>query len=269
MEWKATYASLLQGLVSSRRLGVLSDLDGTLSMIAPVPEMAHVTERNRQALVTLQAQIALVAVVSGRGVSDLRARVGLPELVYVGNHGLERWTDEEVIVEPEARLARPNLEQALAQVQAHVVDGIWIEDKFATASIHYRQAANPEAVRAQLKPLIEQIAQENGLKFFEGRKIFELRPPVEVDKGTSFRRLIEEYALDGAVFLGDDTTDADAMRVARELRASGQCYSIGVGVESEATPDSILESADILVAGVSGVEDFLGWLVNSLSASVI
>lgn len=267
MDWLETHDSLLREFLSHKRIGVVTDMDGTLSVMAPTPGEAVITPRNHDLLRELHEKLALVAVVSGRGVADLRERVGLPELTYVGNHGLEMWENGRVVVMPEAEPYRPALVKALDEFRPHVIPGMLVEDKYATASIHYRLTENPDAVRDTLAPRVHEIARRHGLKSFEGHRIFELRPPVEIDKGTAFQHLIRDHALDAAVFLGDDTTDADALRVARALRDGDQCFAIGVGVDASGTPASVRETADILVKGVAGVEEFLGWLSSAASAS--
>ena len=266
MTWQQDNVTLLAGLAARRPLGLVSDLDGTLSQIAPTPEAASISPRAQALLSALDQRLALVALVSGRAAADLRARAGLP-LVYVGNHGLERWDGDRVHVRPEAAAYQPALQAALAELRPHLLPGMLLEDKAVTASLHYRQAADPDAVQRTLKPVVERIAAAHGLRMFEGRMIFELRPPVELDKGTAFRELVAEYRLAAAVFIGDDTTDADALRAARDLRQSGLCYAVAVGVEAPGTPDVVRDSADFLVPGVPGVEDFLDWLLAAVSAS--
>ncbi|HEX2621148.1 MAG TPA: hypothetical protein VHL11_13395, partial [Phototrophicaceae bacterium] len=96
---------------------------------------------------------------------------------------------------------------------------------------------------------------------------YELRPPIAINKGTVFNDLINTYRLDAAIFIGDDTTDVDALRVTRVMRDQGKCFALGIGVESDGTPPTVLEAADVLVIGVSGVEELLEWLVNALDAS--
>jgi trehalose 6-phosphate phosphatase len=145
--------------------------------------------------------------------------------------------------------------------------GMFIQDKEITASIHYRKAEDPDAVQRDLKPVMEGLAATHGLEFFEGRRIFELRPPIPVNKGTAFRRLCEQYRLDAAVFLGDDTTDAHGLTAARAMRAEGMCYAVGVGVESTATPAEVVAAADVFTSGVDDVETFLAWLLEVRSAS--
>lgn len=259
--------SVLEKLFDYERIGLITDMDGTVSPIVPVPSDAAPTEKNRDLLQKLYSQLTLVAVVSGRAVDDVRERVNLADLTYAGNHGLERWQDNQVVLAPQAKPYRPNLEKAQEQIKAMMPPGMWVEDKQATLSVHYRDTENPLETAEYYAPRFEEIAVANDLKLFQGRMIFELRPPLDVDKGTIFKQLIEEYALDAALYIGDDTTDADALRMAQHLRQEKVCYSIAVGVESDETPFVVTESSDMMVSGVSGVEDFLEWLSKAASAS--
>jgi trehalose 6-phosphate phosphatase len=267
MDWQEAKTTSLQPLFRAKRLGLISDMDGTLSPLVEVPSEAIVLPEIRDTLQVLHEHLPLVAIVSGRAVGEVRRIVGLPSLTYVGNHGLETWQASEVIVSPEAQTARPQLEKALAEAEKILTPGMWIEDKIATASIHYRQAQNPEETAERLWPQIQAIAEQNELRAFQGRMIFELRPSAEINKGTSFRRLVVFHQLDGVVWLGDDTTDVDAMRAARQLREAGECYALSLGVQSDDSPAEVLDTADLLVDGVSGVAEFLDWFLMSLKAS--
>lgn len=258
---------LLEKLLTYERIGLITDMDGTVSPIVPVPSDAKPTEKNRDLLQQLNQRLALVAVVSGRAVDDVRQRVNLPELTYAGNHGLERWQNGEVELAPQAKPYRPNIEKAMHQIKELMPDGMWVEDKQATLSVHYRDTDNPAKTAEHYHSHFEEIAVSNDLKLFQGRMIFELRPPLDIDKGTIFKQLIEEYSLDAAFYLGDDTTDADALKMAQHLRQKNICYSVSIGVESDETPDIVTVSSDVMVDGISGVEAFLAWLLESVSAS--
>lgn len=257
----------LRELTTRARLGVVTDMDGTISPVALTPDSAYVTPRARDLLHQLHERVALVAVVSGRAVADLRERVGLPELVYVGNHGLERWRDGRIDAAPEAVAARPALAAAAAELRSRLLPGMLLEDKGVTLAIHYRMADDPEQAQTIFASLVRRAAEMHSLAAFDGRMSFELRPPVKINKGTTFRRLVAEYELDAAVFLGDDTTDADALAAAQALRQAGTCYALAVGVDSEETPEVVRASSDVLVPGVAGVEDWLERLLNAVSAS--
>lgn len=261
MHWQHEKAKLWS-LFDYHRVGIVTDFDGTLSHIVPNPPDAKPTERNRELLQKLHGYLALVAVVSGRGAADVRERAGLPELMYAGNHGLERWQDGEVVVAPAVQPYLPNVQKAIAAIEPQIEAGMMVEDKGATISVHYRNAADPDAAQAKFASIIQEIAEANDLRVFEGRRIFELRPPLEMNKGTVFKQLVEEFQLDAAVYIGDDTTDADALKMAQTLREAGDCYAFGVGVDGDDTPSVVLESSDVMVSGVSDVESFLAFMLD-------
>jgi trehalose 6-phosphate phosphatase len=266
--WREAVNGELQQVVNGPRFGLITDVDGTISRLVADPDAAQIVPRSRQALVSLQERLPLVAVISGRAAADVARRVGLPGLVYVGNHGLERWQNGRVLSLVDVAAYRPALDRAKTAVESLAPDGMWVEDKEATLSVHYRQTADPQAVYEQYRLRVVEIAEQEGLRFFEGRLIFELRPPVEAHKGTAFRALVEEYALDTALFLGDDVTDVDAMKAAQHLRQNGRCYTLAIGVRAAHTPTSVLTHSHLLADGVDDVADFLEYLVATISWDV-
>jgi trehalose 6-phosphate phosphatase len=207
--------------------------------------------------------VTLLAIVSGRGVADLQSRVDLPNLTYIGNHGLERWIDGAAHPLPEAEAYRPALQAVLQELPT--LPGVDFEDKGATLTVHYRLADDPQQAAQTLAPLLKNLAAQHGLRFSEGKMVFELKPPIEINKGTAFHELVTAFRLDGALFLGDDTTDLDALQAAQSLRADQSCYALGIGVESADMPPDLHAHADLLVSGPLDVEAFLGWLLDSLS----
>ncbi len=260
--------SELEKAIAKPRLGLVSDMDGTLSPIVDVPDEARVTPRNLELLAALQKQLTLTAVISGRAAQDLYQRLRLPGLAYVGNHGMEEWQNGKVVVSPAAAGYRENLEAAASDVQQLLRSGMRFEDKGATLSVHYRQTSDPEQVEKELAPAMQNIAEQHGLHLTSGRMVFEFRPPVEIDKGTAFKELVETYKLESAFFLGDDTTDVAVFVAARRLRELGTCLAYGLGVESRGTPQAVLTEADYLVQEVAGVESFLDWLSKARMASL-
>jgi trehalose 6-phosphate phosphatase len=262
MHWQDA-TEMLQGLFDYERIGLISDMDGTLSPIVPVPSDAAPTDRNRDLLQQLNQHLALVAVVSGRAADDVRERVGLPDLVYAGNHGLERWRDGNVEVAPAVEPYLKNLQAAIDDIKQAMPDGMWIEDKGATLSLHYRDTTNPPKTANAFQPQLEDIADTHDLKVFRGRMIFELRPPLDMNKGTVFKQLVDEHNLAAALYIGDDTTDADALKMAQHMRQEKSCYSLAIGVESDETPDPVRNNADMMTRGVDDVEELLAWLLDS------
>lgn len=266
LPWQETVDTILFPLIKSKRLGLIVDVDGTISHIAETPEAAFVTPRNRSLLSTLVLQLPMVAAVSGRAARDLNQRVAVPGMIYVGNHGLERWVDGGRVLNEHVRRYRKELTAALDELEPQLTIGMWIEDKYATASVHYRMTPNPDDAARKLEVLVEDIAQRHGLKASPGQKLFELRPPIEANKGTALNELVKEFKLDAVLYVGDDITDIDAMNAARELREAKECYGVGIGVLSDANENSnaVAEAADAVAYGVGDVENFLTWLSRSV-----
>ncbi|MEX2102467.1 MAG: trehalose-phosphatase, partial [Gaiellaceae bacterium] len=152
------------------------DVDGTLAPIVARPELASVPEATKIELRRLAARYLLVACISGRAGADARRLVNVDGVVYVGNHGLE--------LDPDAT----RLAERIAVFRQAVA--LPVEDKKLSLSYHYREAADPEAARAELERVADR-ARAEGLDARWGRKVLEIRPPVEAHKGTAVRTLLE------------------------------------------------------------------------------
>jgi trehalose 6-phosphate phosphatase len=234
---------------------VITDIDGTVSAIAPTPAEAMVDPGAKAALALLAERLAAVAVVSGRAPQDGAAMVGLPELIYVGNHGLERIAQGTPWTHPVAAAAQPSIAAALAEIESAARAGddlpwLLVENKGVTGTIHYRLAPDQAAAVALLEPLTRAAADRHGLRLTLGRMIFELRPALAVNKGTAIRELALDLGLRGIVFFGDDVTDVDAFRTLRELREAGEAATLRVGVLGPETSPTVLAAIDMSVDGV-------------------
>ena len=219
------------------RAAILLDVDGVLAPIVARPEEARVPDETREELRRLARTYALVACVSGRTGSDARRLVGLDELVYVGEHGLE--------LDPEAPGWR-------ARIRAFAETVAWpVEDKGLTLSFHYRTAEDPEAAEAYLLDAAAR-ARDDGLVPRFGRMVLEVRPPLETNKGTAVRALLAGRGLTRALYAGDDSTDLDAFRALDELE-----WGVRVGVASDEGPRGIAESADVVVESPQALLELL------------
>jgi trehalose 6-phosphate phosphatase len=237
--------------------GLLTDIDGTISKIAPTADLARAEPAAVAALARLSERLALVAAISGRGAPDAAQLIGLPKMIYVGNHGLERHTAAGSQIDPQAIPYVPVVAAALAATERAAdrsgLRGLVFENKGATASIHYRLAPDPAAMHARLTGLLAQLPETQTLRVTEGRMVFELRPPIRIGKGEGVRALIKEYGLRGAVFLGDDVTDLDAMRELRQMTSAEGVVGVNIGVAAPEAPADLAAMADVLVEGVDGV----------------
>jgi trehalose 6-phosphate phosphatase len=230
----ARSATLLERLAEDpAHAAVLLDVDGVLAPIVPRPEDARVSEETRVELRRLADSYALVACVSGRAGDDARRVVGVAELTYVGNHGLE--------LEADAAQWSERLEAFLAQVS-------WprIENKGLTAALHYRGLDEEEA-RRTLDPIAER-ARDAGFLARYGRKVLELVPPLAANKGTAVHSLLEQRGLERALYAGDDTTDLDAFAA-----LDGLTLGVRVAVASPEGPQQLVAAADVVLESQASV----------------
>ena len=256
------YLDHIKSLLHLSPLGLMTDIDGTISFAAPTPQQALVTPVCRHCLDVLSGHLGLVAVISGRPVAQMRDMVGLEGIVYVGNHGFERWVGGRIEPLREAIRYSAVIEAALQEVDSLLADGdIFFENKGVTASIHYRLCRDHEAARKQIFTALENSPSAGSLRIKPGRIAVDLLPPIEVNKGTAVRDLIGEYRLRSAIYLGDDVSDIDAFREMNESGSSG-FDGISLAVVNEETLPGVEDEADFNLYGVGEVECFLEWLVK-------
>lgn len=248
-----------------QKVGVFTDIDGTLSPIVPTPDLSAVSEELKELLRKLHARCKIVAGISGRSTPDALDLVGVEELVYHGNHGFEVLRGGAVEVVPEAVPYAEAIQELERRAREELEPlGAFVEEKGITASIHYRNVS-PE-VGKRCVEFVQNEGERLGLRIMVGRGVVEARPPVQVNKGTALRQLVEEYGPQRALFMGDDTTDLDAFRTLEALKYEGVVEEIlRVGVASAEGPPEITYEADLVVDGVEGVETALRTLLGDTS----
>ena len=233
-----TTSLLAQLAESPERTALLLDVDGVLAPIVDVPHEATVPEETRAELRRLNGRYALVACISGRSGADARRIVGLDELVYVGEHGLE--------LEPEAARWSDQLQRFAASV-----DWEDVEHKPLTVTFHYRRAADEQEALTMLEAVAARARHEGIVARF-GRKVLELRPPIGAHKGTAVAHLLGERGLERALYAGDDATDLDAFRALEGLE-----LGVRVAVASAEAPAELREAADIVVGSPAELLELL------------
>ncbi|MBV8065708.1 MAG: trehalose-phosphatase [Actinobacteria bacterium] len=221
--------ALLERLAAEpQAAGLFLDFDGVLAPIVDRPGDAAAPPETRVELERLADRYALVAVVSGRSGEDVALRIGVEPIVVVGSHGLE--------LDPAAEEWRDRVE-ALARAAG------WpdTERKGLTVSFHFRTAEDEQTARDTLEQVAEQ-ARSAGLVARFGRKLLEVLPPVEANKGTAVRRLLTDAGLRRALVAGDDVTDIDAFRAVDGLE-----LAVRVAVAADESPPELREAADVVV----------------------
>ena len=222
----------LSARLAGTPLSILLDIDGTLAPIAPRPEQARVSPETCHAVADLTTLPGThVAVVTGRSVEDARRLVPVPHVGVIGNHGFEVLGEEgEVISEPAAHSYLDVVRAAAERLAGPCgeIEGVVLEDKKWTLSVHYRLAPRPTI--PGLTDFINQLASELGLVVTRGKEVLELRPPLKINKGTAAVLWVKKLGTPpggSTLYIGDDRTDEDAFH---ELRtAFPRAVTIRVG----------------------------------------
>ena len=241
--------------------GLITDIDGTISQTALTPQQAEVTPLCRQYLSALCNPLALVAAISGRPAAEVKSMINIDGMVYIGNHGLERWSGGHSEFTKDVQDYSKVIKAAIEELTPLLsIKGISIDNKRVTATIHYRPCHNPQSAERNILSAIENSPHARGLRIIQERMAIDLLPPVKVDKGTATLALIQEYNLQGGVYLGDDLTDVDAFRAVHAACHDLDFQGFAIGVISQEMPEKLAEEADFTLNGVNDVERFLKWL---------
>ena len=240
---------------------VFSDFDGTLSPIVSHPDQARLPARTRRALERLaRLPGATVGIVSGRSMADLRRRIGLRGVHYIGSHG-EEWAGlngrPRLLANARAlvriRTVRRRLGKELAPLP-----GVLVERKTVSVAVHYRRAG-PNAAAQARRVVLDALKKSRGaLRLLEGKKVLELLPAGSRSKGHTVEALLARRAWNGngrrpLIYLGDDLTDES---VFRRLRPGDIGVHVGTNLRSR---------AGYRVSSPAGVARFLERLLEVLA----
>jgi trehalose-phosphatase len=216
----------------SRQLAVFLDYDGTLTPIVSRPEKALLSDSMRQAVRALAAW-APVAILSGRDLDDIRRRVDIDAIVYAGSHGFDiagpRGLHKQVATEflPILDMAEKELGEELAGIP-----GARVERKHFSIAAHYRKVEDRDVLRVE-QAVNEVVTRHGEVRRIDSKKVFELLPNIDWDKGKAVIWLLEKLALERgnvrSIYIGDDRTDEDAFRALQQR-------GIGILVSEQARP---------------------------------
>lgn len=235
------------------------DFDGTLAPIVPDPNDAILPDETREQLAGLAANpVVDIAVISGRALEDIRSRVDIAGIKYAGNHGLELQGVADMRVHPALDRYRPALERTAEQLELELqpVPGCFIEDKYATLTVHHRRADTDDGsfVIATVQSLVD---SEDGLSMSVDKQAVEVCPDIDYHKGDAIEELIDIDSDPLVIYLGDAQTDVDAFRTL--AAADNDTIQVSVGSDLPASGYHLESPAD--------VERFLGWLRKELNES--
>jgi trehalose 6-phosphate phosphatase len=228
------------------------DFDGTLTPFVVDPNRVFLAEDTRRVLRGLsQIESVSPVVFSGRALADLKARVELPGVICVGNHGLEIGGPGLYFLEPGAAMFRPAIQELAATLAAQLqaVPGAAVEEKGLTLSVHYRQV--PKARWDEVNRLVHAALADATHPFLltAGSMVYEIRPRVYWTKASAVTWLQQRLGEDDllTIYLGDDYSDEEAFAAIHD----------GVTVKVGEVPET---AAMFYLDEPAEVHAFLEWL---------
>lgn len=273
-EGEAKYAALVR---AASRAVVGLDFDGTLSPIVDDPERARIHPEAREVLVDLAAEVAAIAVITGRParqaldlggleeVGDAVAEAG-KQLYLFGQYGNERWSSTQ------RRIISPRPPHGLATFLRDLPRTLrnagaaeaYVEDKGLAYGVHTRRLPDPDAAFERLLPPLRELAGRYGLVLEPGRQVIEVRAP-GMDKGKAVDTLVEELDAGGFLFAGDDLGDVEAFDAVGKLAKEGMPTLLVCSASVEQS--ALVELSDVVVHGPEGVLDLLRRLTADARAA--
>ncbi|HVL66611.1 MAG TPA: trehalose-phosphatase [Vicinamibacterales bacterium] len=218
------FAQEVRRRAGGKRLLVLLDFDGTLTEFDPDPDAVRLPDQRRELIERLR-QRAVVGIVSGRRLDDVRQKCGLADgLIVAGMHGLEIEAFGERFVHPDLAAAREAVGGAAAALRelAAPLDGAFVEDKEYSVVVHFRESG-PEAQKAAVDgfaKIAEPHVERGRLRVMRGSCVLELLPNIDWNKGHAVRWIRERaehrHGPCFVVYVGDDVTDQDAFAAIEE-----------------------------------------------------
>ncbi|MBZ0221016.1 MAG: trehalose-phosphatase [Candidatus Methylomirabilis sp.] len=249
--------------LKGRDISLFLDYDGTLTPVAGRPEDARLSFHMKE-LVRMLAGSMPLAIVSGRGLSDIESLVGVDGLAYAGNHGLEAAAPDFTMTYDIGRAAREELnglEPALLRLQERW-KGVIFENKGVSHTVHYRLLGSRHfpLFKEEFDTTVAPALSRGLVRLTQSKRAFEIRASVKWDKGRAILWMLERNRFRGTmpVFIGDDETDKDAYRA---LGPKG--LSVHVGCEADEAAFHLIAQDEVKVFLKLILDTKLGGVLNS------
>jgi trehalose-phosphatase len=257
-DWNKIEKFLYSKEKKEKGIFLLMDYDGTLTPIVAKPELAVLSSGMRDLLEKLSKKF-IVGIISGRSLADVKNLVRVSGIYYAGNHGFEISGPKLKLKNPEAEKIRPLIQELCKKLEKEVKDinGALVENKGLTFSLHYRLVSKEDFIKLKriFRAQVRHYISEGKIKVTEGKKVFEIRPNIEWDKGKAVKWLISTLRMADAlpIYIGDDKTDEDAFL---ELKNRGITILVSEKQEKEES------NAKYFLNDVGEVKKFLKKLVE-------
>lgn len=230
-----------------KRIVVFLDYDGTLSPIVNDPDLAFMSNEMRGAVSDVSKRFP-TAIISGRSRDKVKQFVKLDNVYYAGSHGMDIMAPTRPLTSggkqppllnrkgnegsfQPAKKFLPAIQEIFTALEESTskIEGARLEDNRFCVSVHFRQVSKEDydILEEKVKSVLENYPD---FRLTRGRKVMEIRPCIEWNKGHALEYLLENLGLSNSgdvlpLYIGDDRTDEDAFKV---IERRGQGISIVV-----------------------------------------
>jgi trehalose 6-phosphate phosphatase len=257
----------LKKIIRRKPFGLITDMDGTLSEIPHDFLQKTAPPSTLLQLAQLLNHFDLLAVISGRRTEALKDIVNIEGVKYIGNYGMERWENNQAVLHPDVTASLSSMRAVAKELEAlRSIEGMIIQDKWATMSVHYHMSPQPEIAKQQILDLLEKSPHIKDLRLMDEKTNIGIVPRVDINKGTAVASLIKEHRLKGAIYLGDDIGDVPAFKAIRLAREKKTFDGLAILVTGPETTQEILGEADFTLNDVQETEILLNWLIGNTPA---
>lgn len=250
------WTSLEKRILRAKHILLCADFDGTITPVRPRPADAELSQQLRTLLRSLSKKDAFfVGIISGRSLAELRRKVGIKELIFAGNHGLEIVYNNKKFVYPTAKRFIPLISAIARNLNRRLgpFPGAILEEKRLSLSLHYRLIKNRNLarLRAVFLQTVRPYLAARKLRLTHGKKVWDLRPALDWDKGRAVIWLVRKLKAKNmlTLYIGDDLTDEDGFRAVNKIGG----ISILVGKKRHS-------AARYYLKGTKDTEEFLNRL---------
>ncbi len=229
-------SSAKDAFLNGKKVVFFLDYDGTLTPIVDRPDLAVLSTEMRSTIAELSKKYT-TAIVSGRMRTDVENLVNIKGLFYAGSHGFDIVGPGFKLIQSEAQETIPLVSEVIKRFHEQLgnIEGLLVEEKKFSVAVHYRLVDEKKHFDQIKKCVEETVKAHSELRLMHGKKVFEILPAMDWDKGKAVRWIMKAFNLDWdevtAVYIGDDTTDEDAFRMVATR-------GVGVLVAAEPKPSS-------------------------------
>jgi len=253
----------IERAVKGKKIFLFLDYDGTLAPLAATPKKAGIPEGTMSLLEKIAENYRFkLAFISGRKLKDIENKTPLKNALHSGNHGLEiegRGFNLQGVISRKTKTAIRRIAREFAK-RTSPLKGVLIEDKGVTVSLHYRLADKKDMPQVNdiFKKTVQPYVRRGLVKINPAKMVYEVRPPVDWDKGKAIQWIFERYkASSGSknivpVFIGDDSPDEPAFVAVR--KEGGITVRVG---------NAPVSRAEYYVRSIKEVPEFLEMLLKS------